>query len=69
MPEPEERIEPVVGVLGGSGVYELEGLEGARWEKFESPFGAPSDELLIGELGGLRLVFLPRHGRGHPIPP
>ena len=69
MPEAEERVEPVVGVLGGSGVYQLEGLEGARWEKFESPFGAPSDELLIGELGGLRLVFLPRHGRGHPIPP
>jgi 5'-methylthioadenosine phosphorylase len=69
MPEPEERVEPVVGVLGGSGVYELDGLDGARWEKFESPFGAPSDELLIGELGGLRLAFLPRHGRGHPIPP
>ncbi len=69
MPEAEQRVEPVVGVLGGSGVYQLEGLEGARWEKFESPFGAPSDELLIGELGGLRLVFLPRHGRGHPIPP
>jgi 5'-methylthioadenosine phosphorylase len=69
MPEAEERFEPVMGVVGGSGVYELEGLEGARWEKFESPFGAPSDELLIGELDGLRLVFLPRHGRGHPIPP
>ncbi|MDH3211020.1 MAG: S-methyl-5'-thioadenosine phosphorylase [Myxococcales bacterium] len=69
MPSPEKRLEPVLGIVGGSGVYELDGLEGARWEKFESPFGAPSDELLIGELGGLRLVFLPRHGRGHRISP
>jgi 5'-methylthioadenosine phosphorylase len=60
---------PVLGVLGGSGVYGLEGLEGARWEKLESPFGTPSDELLIGEYAGLRMVFLPRHGRGHRIPP
>jgi 5'-methylthioadenosine phosphorylase len=60
---------PVLGVLGGSGVYELEGLEGAHWEKVESPFGTPSDELLMGEYAGIRLVFLPRHGRGHRIPP
>jgi 5'-methylthioadenosine phosphorylase len=60
---------PVLGVLGGSGVYGLEGLEGARWEKAESPFGAPSDALLRGCLGGVPLVFLPRHGRGHRIPP
>ncbi len=60
---------PVLGVLGGSGVYELDGLEGAHWEKVESPFGAPSDELLMGEYAGLRMVFLPRHGRGHPLPP
>jgi 5'-methylthioadenosine phosphorylase len=59
----------VLGVLGGSGVYELDGLENARWEKVESPFGAPSDELLFGELCGVSLVFLPRHGRGHRIPP
>ncbi len=64
-----DSVEPVVGIVGGSGVYELEGLEGARWEKIESPFGAPSDELLIGELGGVRIVFLPRHARGHRIPP
>jgi 5'-methylthioadenosine phosphorylase len=62
-------VEPVVGVLGGSGLYELEELSGARWEKVESPFGAPSDELLIGEVAGTKLVFLPRHGRGHRIPP
>ncbi len=64
-----DSVEPVVGIVGGSGVYELEGLEGARWEKIESPFGAPSDELLIGELSGVRIVFLPRHARGHRIPP
>ena len=59
----------VVGVLGGSGVYEIGGLRGARWEKVASPFGEPSDELLFGELGDTRVVFLPRHGRGHRLPP
>ena len=59
----------VLGVLGGSGVYDLAGLEGARWEKVESPFGTPSDELLRGEIAGVPHVFLPRHGRGHRIPP
>jgi 5'-methylthioadenosine phosphorylase len=59
----------VLGVIGGSGVYDIEGLEDARWVKVEGPFGAPSDELLTGRLGALRLVFLPRHGRGHPLPP
>ena len=61
--------KPVVGILGGSGVYELDGLANARWERVESPFGAPSDDLLFGELHGVSLVFLPRHGRGHRIPP
>lgn len=59
----------VIGVLGGSGVYEIDGLANTRWVKVESPFGAPSDELLFGELDGQQLVFLPRHGRGHKIPP
>jgi 5'-methylthioadenosine phosphorylase len=59
----------VVGVLGGSGVYELDGLRDAHWETVDSPFGAPSDALLRGELDGLEYVFLPRHGRGHRIPP
>jgi len=59
----------VLGVIGGSGLYEIEGLKDARWEAVASPFGAPSDELLIGRLGDVRLVFLPRHGRGHPLPP
>lgn len=59
----------VLGVIGGSGVYDIDGLENKRWVKVETPFGDPSDELLIGDLGGQRLVFLPRHGRGHRIPP
>ena len=60
---------PVLGVIGGSGVYAIEGLEDARWRAVESPFGAPSDEFLCGTLEGQPVVFLPRHGRGHPIPP
>jgi 5'-methylthioadenosine phosphorylase len=60
---------PIIGVIGGSGVYDIEGLENTRWRKVETPFGAPSDELLFGELDGQQIVFLPRHGRGHPIPP
>lgn len=59
----------VLGIIGGSGVYNLEGLENARWEKVESSFGEPSDELLFGELFGQQLVFLPRHGRGHRVSP
>ena len=59
----------MIGVLGGSGVYELEGLEGARWERVTSPFGAPSDAILRGGFGGAEYAFLPRHGRGHRIPP
>ena len=61
--------EPVLGVIGGSGVYDIDGLENTRWVKVDSPFGEPSDELLTGELDGQKLVFLPRHGRGHRIPP
>ncbi|WP_207459144.1 S-methyl-5'-thioadenosine phosphorylase [Azospirillum sp. SYSU D00513] len=65
----ESGNAPVLGVIGGSGVYEIDGLENRRWVKVETPFGDPSDELLTGELDGQRLVFLPRHGRGHRIPP
>ncbi len=61
--------ETVLGVMGGSGVYDLPGLSNARWEKVESPWGAPSDELLFAEVDGLKLVFLPRHGRGHRLSP
>ena len=61
--------KPVLGVLGGSGVYELDGLEAPRWEHVASPFGEPSDDLLCGTLEGVDVAFLPRHGRGHAIPP
>ena len=59
----------VLGVIGGSGVYDIEGLEDARWTPVDSAFGEPSDDLLIGYLAGVKLVFLPRHGRGHRLPP
>ncbi|MBN2751945.1 MAG: S-methyl-5'-thioadenosine phosphorylase [Rhodospirillaceae bacterium] len=62
-------VEPVLGVIGGSGVYDIDGLTDKQWVKVETPFGAPSDELLFGTLDGQKLVFLPRHGRGHRIPP
>ena len=55
----------VLGIIGGSGVYDIAGLENARWQRVESPWGAPSDELLFGTLEGVDMVFLPRHGRGH----
>ncbi len=60
---------PVVGVLGGSGVYDIDGLTNTRWQRVGSPFGEPSDELLFGELDGVKVVFLPRHGRGHKLSP
>ena len=62
-------VLPVIGVIGGSGLYDISGLTNTRWERVDSPFGDTSDEFLFGELDGLRLVFLPRHGRGHKIPP
>ncbi|MCW9002060.1 MAG: S-methyl-5'-thioadenosine phosphorylase, partial [Rhodospirillales bacterium] len=60
---------PVIGVIGGSGLYEIDGLTNTRWEKVSTPFGDPSDDLLFGELDGQKVVFLPRHSRGHRIPP
>jgi 5'-methylthioadenosine phosphorylase len=59
----------VLGIIGGSGIYQIDGLENARWIDAESPFGTPSDQLLIGTLDGIELVFLPRHGRGHALSP
>jgi 5'-methylthioadenosine phosphorylase len=59
----------VIGILGGSGISNLDGLTDASWRRVESPFGSPSDELLFGRIGEHRIVFLPRHGRGHRIPP
>ena len=60
---------PAVGIIGGSGLYDIEGMTNVRWQEVASPFGAPSDALCFGELDGRQLVFLPRHGRGHRIPP
>jgi 5'-methylthioadenosine phosphorylase len=59
----------MLAVIGGSGVYDIEGLRNTRWTRVESPFGQPSDELLVGELESQPIAFLPRHGRGHRIPP
>jgi len=61
--------EWTIGILGGSGLDEMEALEEAQWIALDTPWGPPSDELLIGRLHGVRFVFLPRHGRGHRIPP
>ena len=58
-----------IGIIGGSGIYDIAGLINKRWEKVASPFGEPSSELLFGELDGHNIVFLPRHGRGHRVPP
>ncbi len=58
-----------IGIIGGSGLYEIDALEEAQWIAVETPWGEPSDELLTGRLHGVKFVFLPRHGRGHPIPP
>ncbi|MBB4301199.1 5'-methylthioadenosine phosphorylase [Rhodobium orientis] len=59
----------MLGVIGGSGLYDLPGLENARWETVESPWGEPSDAICIGEVDGLPIAFLPRHGRGHRLSP
>ena len=55
----------VIGIIGGSGVYDIDGLEDAVWRTVESPWGLPSDQVLTGQLDGVKMVFLPRHGRGH----
>ena len=65
----ELHAQPVLGVIGGSGLYEIDGLKNVRWQKIDSPFGEPSDELLFGQLDDVQLVFLPRHGRGHRYSP
>lgn len=64
-----DRITPVIGLIGGSGLYDIDGLEEREWRRVETPWGQPSDALLFGRLDGVRCVFLPRHGRGHPTPP
>lgn len=64
-----DEITPVIGIIGGSGLYDIAGLEHKEWRRVASPWGEPSDELLFGELDGVRCVFLPRHGRGHRLSP
>ncbi len=62
-------VAPVIGIIGGSGLYDIAGLEERQWRRIETPWGPPSDELLFGRLAGVRCVFLPRHGRGHRLSP
>jgi len=63
------HLNPVLGVIGGSGLYDIEGLENTEWREIDSPFGDASDQLLFGNIGGQSIVFLPRHGRGHRLSP
>src|SRR6266404_1383066 len=58
-----------IGVIGGSGLYAMEGIERKRWVSVATPFGKPSDQFLTGNIAGRDVVFLPRHGRGHRILP
>jgi len=60
---------PVICIIGGSGLYEIDGIADIAWRRVDSPFGETSDEFCFGTLDGQRVVFLPRHGRGHPLPP
>lgn len=62
-------MKPTLGVIGGSGLYEMEGLTNVTELRLDTPFGAPSDAIVRGDLGGTTLLFLPRHGRGHRVPP
>ena len=66
MPSPSS---PVIGIIGGSGLYQIDGLTDIEWRDVASPFGAPSDALCFGTLAGQPVVFLPRHGRGHKLAP
>ena len=58
-----------IAIIGGSGIYDIDGLVGATWTDVETPWGAPSDQVLTGTLNGVDMVFLPRHGRGHVYSP
>ena len=57
--------QTMIGVIGGSGVYDIDGLTGAEWVSVVTPWGEPSDQILTGTLDGVKMAFLPRHGRGH----
>ncbi len=59
----------MLGIIGGSGLYQIEGLTGGEWREVATPWGSPSDAILVGVLDGGPIAFLPRHGRGHRIPP
>lgn len=61
--------EWVLGIIGGSGLYQLDGLQDAKWVSLDTPWGTPSDDLLVGHIGEVKCVFLPRHGRGHRLGP
>lgn len=61
--------EWTIGIIGGSGLYQTGALEEAQWIAVDTPWGRPSDALLIGRIHGVKFVFLPRHGRGHRLPP
>ena len=61
--------QPVIGVIGGSGLYEIDGLTDVQEVVLDTPFGAPSDAFITGNLGGAKMVFMPRHGRGHRLLP
>src|SRR5216683_3165621 len=69
IPSMASSSPPVIGVIGGSGLYQIDGLTDVEWRRVDSPFGKPSDALCFGRLDGQQVVFLPRHGRGHPVPP
>jgi len=60
---------PVIGIIGGSGLYQIDGLDDVEWRRVESPFGPTSDEFCFGSFGSQPVIFVPRHGRGHVLPP
>lgn len=65
----DAELTPTIAIVGGSGIYDIDGLEDKVWRQVVSPWGEPSDALLFGRLGDVSCVFLPRHGRGHPLSP
>ena len=64
-----QRREADIAIIGGSGLYEMEGLRNVRYIEVDTPFGSPSDAIVVGDLEGVAVAFLPRHGRGHRLNP
>ena len=62
-------MKPIIGIIGGSGLYELEKIKSFKWKKVITPFGKPSAEILETTLNNIKVFFLPRHGKNHTIPP